>query len=89
MQPMTHSQKHARLFDRISLPYSWFFKGQTRNYAACFDIGRGHLPSPEGRRALDLGCGTGAFTDALRKEGWDVQGVDVAPSMVEQARLRG
>ncbi|GAB1482468.1 hypothetical protein MASR2M78_12830 [Treponema sp.] len=36
-----------------------------------------------------MGCGTGAFTEALRSEGWEVQGVDVAPSMVEQARLRG
>jgi len=86
---MSHSERHARLFERIALPYAWFFAGQTRSYAACFDIARGALPDPKGKVALDLGCGTGAFTAALRADGWDVRGVDVAHGMVEQARSRG
>ncbi len=86
---MSHSQRHARLFQRISIPYGWFFTGQTRSYAACFALGRDALPDPHGATALDLGCGTGAFTAALRAEGWDVHGVDVAAGMVEQARSRG
>ncbi len=86
---MSHSQRHARLFQRISMPYAWFFAGQTRSYATSFDIGRGSLPDPAGKKALDLGCGTGAFTAALRAEGWDAGGVDVAGGMVEQARLKG
>lgn len=86
---MTHSQRHARLFQRISVPYAWFFAGQTRSYSACFEIGRGFLPDPAGKLALDLGCGTGAFTAALRAEGWDVSGVDVAHGMIEQARSKG
>lgn len=86
---MTHSQRHARLFERISIPYAWFFSGQTRSYAACFDIGRAALPDPSGKLALDIGCGTGAFTSALRAEGWEVRGVDVARGMVTQARRKG
>lgn len=86
---MSHSERHARLFERIALPYAWFFAGQTRSYAACFDSARGALPDPKGKVALDLGCGTGAFTAALRAEGWDVRGVDVAAGMVEQAQGRG
>lgn len=89
MDPMTQRQKHARLFERIALPYSWFFTGQTRSYASCFDLGRSALPDPAGLRALDIGCGTGAFTAALRSEGWDVHGIDVSGNMVAQARRRG
>ncbi|HCM27491.1 MAG: hypothetical protein A2Z99_03505 [Treponema sp. GWB1_62_6] len=86
---MTESERHSRLFDRIALPYSWFFSGQTRSYAACFEAGRGALPPPAGKKALDLGCGTGAFTAALRKEGWETVGIDAAPAMVSVAGRRG
>lgn len=86
---MSHSQRHARLFQRIAIPYGWFFAGQERSYSGCFALGRDSLPDPRGAKALDLGCGTGAFTAALRAEGWDVRGVDVAHGMAEQARSRG
>jgi SAM-dependent methyltransferase len=86
---LSHSERHGRLFHRIALPYSWFFAGQTRSYARCFDLGRAALPDPAGKLALDLGCGTGAFTAALRKEGWNAQGVDIAPGMLAQARKKG
>ncbi|MGO8692812.1 MAG: class I SAM-dependent methyltransferase [Rectinemataceae bacterium] len=86
---MTHHERHARLFNRIAGPYSWFFAGQIRNYARCFTVGRSALPDPQGKRALDIGCGTGAFTKALKSEGWDVRGIDVAEAMVRQGRIRG
>lgn len=44
---------------------------------------RRHAPSG---RALDFGCGAGRSTRLLRDLGYDVQGVDVSASMVEQAR---
>jgi len=88
-QPLDHRENHARLFERIAVPYAWFFAGQIRSYAGCFDVGRAALPDPAGKRALDIGCGTGAFTTALRAEGWDVQGIDVSGGMVAQARRRG
>lgn len=41
-----------------------------------------------GTAALDFGCGTGRSTRFLRALGFDVLGVDVAPSMLERARRR-
>ncbi len=39
-----------------------------------------------GKRALDLGCGTGRSTRFLQRLGFDVAGVDIARDMVAQAR---
>ncbi|MBX7433632.1 class I SAM-dependent methyltransferase [Mycobacterium sp. Y57] len=37
-------------------------------------------------RVLDVGCGTGEHTILLRRAGYDVVGIDGAPTAVEQAR---
>jgi SAM-dependent methyltransferase len=39
-----------------------------------------------GGRVLDVGCGTGEHTILLTRSGYDVLGVDGAPTAVEQAR---
>ena len=41
-----------------------------------------------GRRALDLGCGTGSSLLPLLELGYDVVGCDVSPGMVERARRK-
>src|ERR1700722_478531 len=46
----------------------------------------GHVSS--GQRVLDLGCGEGAFTAALREAGAEVLGVDVAEEPLRRARAR-
>jgi len=40
-----------------------------------------------GARALDVGCGGGLLSEALTRKGARVTGIDLAPSMVEVARL--
>src|SRR5580658_6142448 len=39
------------------------------------------------RRVLDIGCGGGLLTEALARHGAHVSGIDLAPSMIEVARL--
>ena len=40
-----------------------------------------------GARALDVGCGGGLLSEALARRGAAVTGIDLAPAMVEVARL--
>ncbi|MGE0564818.1 MAG: class I SAM-dependent methyltransferase [Pseudolabrys sp.] len=39
-----------------------------------------------GARVVDLGCGSGVFTDVLHKRGFDSTGVDLSPRLVSVAR---
>jgi len=41
---------------------------------------------PAGGTALDLGCGTGRVAIALCERGFRAEGIDIAPSMVDEAR---
>jgi 2-polyprenyl-6-hydroxyphenyl methylase/3-demethylubiquinone-9 3-methyltransferase len=40
-----------------------------------------------GRRILDVGCGGGLLSEAMARAGAEVTGIDLAPGMVEVARL--
>lgn len=44
------------------------------------------FPAPAGRAALDLGCGGGANTWFLAREGFEVVAIDGAPAAIEQAQ---
>ncbi len=64
-------------------------------YGSCFVYSRKRLeiwldrllPSPSGgRRALDVGCGTGHHLAWLRAKGFDVAGVDGSAAMLAEAR---
>jgi 2-polyprenyl-6-hydroxyphenyl methylase/3-demethylubiquinone-9 3-methyltransferase len=51
---------------------------------ARFIAGRAQLP---GARVLDVGCGGGLLAEALADAGASVTAIDLAPSMIEVARL--
>ena len=41
-----------------------------------------------GEIVVDFGCGTGAFTDKIRKFGLDCTGIDISPGSIEHARKK-
>ena len=48
-----------------------------------------NLPARSGGRLLEIGCGGGVILRNLRDAGWDVEGTDVDPVAVANARSKG
>jgi SAM-dependent methyltransferase len=64
----------------------------TRRFSAdtlAHEIQKFYLPERDGARLLDFGCGTDAFLNRARDQGWDTLGMDVSPQTIEQVRRTG
>lgn len=46
------------------------------------------LPKNKNARILELCCGTGRLTLPIAKDGYDITGVDIMPSMLAQAKVK-
>ena len=46
------------------------------------------LPKNKGARILELCCGTGRLTIPIAKDGYNISGVDITSSMLEQAKVK-
>lgn len=53
------------------------------NYVRAIEVIRRMV---DGRRLLDVGCGSGGFVAMAKQEGWDVQGVELSPQLAERCR---
>jgi SAM-dependent methyltransferase len=74
------------------MPQTWDPERYARNARFVADLATPvvELLEPKaGERILDLGCGDGVLTEALRSMGCRVVGVDASPAQVEAARRRG
>jgi len=71
-------KKFAGYYDRL---FEKFNKG-------LWGIGLSLYPPRQQMRVLDVGCGTGAHLSLYQKAGCEVFGIDMSPSMLQQARTR-
>jgi len=51
-----------------------------------FQVLKSYQPSAKPWRVFDLGCGSGAFANALAGQGYTVTGIDPSPSGIDNAR---
>jgi predicted TPR repeat methyltransferase len=78
------------LFDQFSADYDARMIGQL-GYAApqiLFDLSQLVMPGRDELAILDLGCGTGLSGAAFKPLAARLDGVDLSPAMIEQARAR-
>lgn len=79
------------LFDQFSTDYDERMLGQLSYQApqALRELAHLVMPGLTGLTVLDLGCGTGLSGAAFKDRAGHLTGMDLSPSMIEKARLRG
>lgn len=78
----------TKLFNSISKIYGRFFKFQVNYYNKIIERVRPEFDVSKYSSVLDVGCGTGALSFALSKQGLRVTGVDPSTGMLNQATRR-
>jgi SAM-dependent methyltransferase len=75
---MTAYQTFAYIYDELmdDAPYSDWVTYLKRNQ---------EMYVPNGKKVLDIGCGTGTLSLLLKKEGYDVTGIDISEDMLAVA----
>jgi ubiquinone/menaquinone biosynthesis C-methylase UbiE len=82
---MIERKNHIRLFSVIAPFYNMAFRSQLENYRRLLKENYWRLDDKI-ERAIDIGCGTGAFARALSELGIKVTAVDASSNMVRIAR---
>jgi len=58
-------------------------------YRYGFELIAKHINDPQGKHALDVGCGCGEFLEILGRAGFRAEGVDGNPRQIEMVKLAG
>jgi 2-polyprenyl-3-methyl-5-hydroxy-6-metoxy-1,4-benzoquinol methylase len=81
-----YSQGAGPRWYRLLSPAAFFHPGGPAELEASAMF----LPNPgQGRKLLDVGCGSGSKLARMRELGWEVEGLDADPRAVEVARSKG
>jgi SAM-dependent methyltransferase len=81
-------EHHRRIAERAEEVWNWDSPaGQRRaDRRASLFVEKGSLAP--GRRALELGCGTGVFLEKVAPSGADIRGIDLSEDLLAKARVR-
>ncbi len=71
-----------------NIPGIYKYDQKVRVRAVLSSLDALNIPCTAGSRVLDIGCGTGAITEALARRGATVVGYDISSGVIEQARAR-
>jgi SAM-dependent methyltransferase len=84
-QPSQHTTSEVEFFDRMVEEHGEYDVLSEGAYSRLLEAFRLWVAPRAGERAIDLGCGTGAFTRRLRRFDLALQGMDISPKSVERA----
>ena len=76
-----------RHYDELAPIWEAFTRGPTKE-GILFPAVDSLLPSVDGKRVLDAGCGDGTYASVLAERGGDVLGIDASEEMIRVARDR-
>jgi SAM-dependent methyltransferase len=78
----------SRVFDAYARYYDLLYRD--KDYAGESEYVAAHIrsQSPQAKRILELGCGTGAHAEHLARMGYSVHGVDMSEAMLARAGAR-
>jgi len=79
------SDREIEFFDRFAAEHGEYDVLGDDAYARLTALFRKWIQPRPGQRCIDLGCGTGAFTTALRSFDLDLVGMDISPVSIEKA----
>jgi SAM-dependent methyltransferase len=79
---------HRDIADRAEVVWNWDSPSGRQRAARRVELFVSLAGLGPGRRALELGCGTGIFTSGVAKSGASVQGLDLSPYLLASARAR-
>ena len=80
--------KHTQLFGSIAEFYEYSMKINCDYSAwANYVINKIKSYNANAKNGLDVACGSGYFTRALKRAGYSVTGVDIQPEMLTQANI--
>ena len=88
---LDHEIDHGKTLARRDPELTWGWgtpAGQVRARRRAALIGEGAGLRP-GLRVLEIGCGTGLFTDMLARTGCHITAVDISAELIAKARARG
>ena len=90
LRPRADPRYVRHLFDQFSADYDASMIGQLRYRAPQIlrELAGLVMPGRENLRILDLGCGTGLSGEAFEAMAAHLEGIDLSPAMIEEARAR-
>lgn len=72
------ADKHSNIFNAIAPIYAIFYNFQVKYYHETLKKTKEEIDISKYKTVLDIGCGTGALSYVLYKNGLKVTGIDIA-----------
>lgn len=78
----------SKVFDAYACYYDLLYRDKDYAGEAEYIAAHIHKLTPQAKRILELGCGTGAHAEYLARMGFTVHGVDMSETMLARAEAR-